>query len=120
MSDPITVTHTTSGSVLHVASWRTHEESGESDLHLVGGYYTLHFPASELEFPPTPRPLPTHVGARVEITYADGGRELWLFDGISQWENTNGERSNPERMQNVADVARSWVELVPKTGDGAE
>jgi hypothetical protein len=118
MSDPITVTHTPSGSVLHITAYAT--LGGTTELRLAGGDYWITALTSELEFPPTPRPLPTHVGARIEVTYADGGRDLWIFDG-TQWICTDGDARDAETMQwAVGKSDLQWVELVPKTGDGAE
>jgi hypothetical protein len=112
MSDPITVTHTPSGSVLHVAEWE--RKSSWIDLTLIGGTFRLAFLASELEFPPTPRPLPTHVGA---IVVKPGTVCFWLLMISGSWLGANNRWLTPSQL--LDELGDDWVELVPKTGDGA-
>jgi hypothetical protein len=113
MPDPIMVTHTPSSSVLRVEWWSARHEF--IDVRLVGGQEVQPYPASELEFPPTPRPLPTHVGAIIRLQnwgYFDFDGDAWI--GVE-----SKRRYSPKDFQRISVNCPDWVELVPKTGDGA-
>jgi hypothetical protein len=119
MSDPITVTHTPSGQKWLVDGWKRYDEA-QTWLWFVGAKNQDGSPrrniflASELEFPSTPRPLPTHVGAMV---LSSDTLVVWHLRYGEGWAAANlSTRGSAELLEFVGS---DWVELVPKTGDGA-